>query len=204
MTTEHIEVLVEEPSMEACLRGLLPRLIGGMATFEIYPSQCKTELLRNLPDRLRGYASWLPTTWRVVVIVDRDEEDCHRLKRRLEHMALQAGLTTRSTGAANWRMVNRIAIEELEAWFFGDMDAIRAAYHGVPKTLEKKHQFRDPDAIRGGTWEALERVLQQAGHFRGGLRKTEVARELGQRLDPARNRSHSFQVFCDAVLEAAS
>jgi hypothetical protein len=60
-----------------------------------------------------------------------------------------------------------LAIEELEAWFFGDMDAVRALYPRVPETLEQRAGFRDPDAIRGGTWEALERILQRAGYFAG-------------------------------------
>ncbi|MFH1732480.1 MAG: DUF4276 family protein [Planctomycetota bacterium] len=201
MTTKHIEILVEEPSMEACLRVLLPRLVGDRVTFDIYPSQCKEELLKNLPDRLRGYASWLPATWRIVVVVDQDADDCQDLKRRLESAAAAAGLTTRSTRPNSWQVVNRIAIEELEAWFFGDVDAVRAVFHRVPRNLEKKRGFRNPDAIRGGTWEAFERVLKKAGYFRSGLPKIQAARKIGQYLDPSRNRSHSFQVFRDAILQ---
>jgi len=202
MTTEHIEVLVEERSMEACLRVLLPKLLADRVTFDIYPSQCKKELLKNLPDRLRGYASWLPATWRIVVVVDQDADDCHDLKRRLESAATAARLTTRSTHPNSWQVVNRIAIEELEAWFFGDVDAVRAVFPRVPRNLAKKHGFRDPDAIRGGTWETFERILKKAGYFRTGLPKIQAARQIAQHIDPDRNRSHSFRVFRDAVLEA--
>jgi len=59
--TQHFEILVEEPSMEAFLRGVLPRLIN--ATFEIYPFQGKQDLLDKLERRLRGYAAWLPADW---------------------------------------------------------------------------------------------------------------------------------------------
>ena len=83
MPVSHVEVLVEEPSMEAALRGLLPRLLG-MTTFQVYPYQCKDDLLKRLPERLRGYSAWLPDDWCVVVVVDRDDDDCHELKRRLE------------------------------------------------------------------------------------------------------------------------
>ena len=199
--TEHIEVLVEELSMEACLRVLLPKLLGDRVTFQIYPSQCKEELIKNLPDRLRGYASWLPATWRIVVVVDQDADDCHDLKRRLESAAAAARLTTRSTHPNSWQVVNRIAIEELEAWLFGDVDAVRAVFPRVPRNLEKKRGFRDPDAIRGGTWEAFERILKKAGYFRTGLPKIQAARQIAQHIDPDRNRSHSFRVFRDAVLE---
>lgn len=55
MTVSHLEILVEEPSMEAFLRQLLPRLLPGQISFQIYSSQCKDELLKRLPERLRGY-----------------------------------------------------------------------------------------------------------------------------------------------------
>lgn len=94
-------------------------------------------------------------------------------------------------------MINRIVIEELEAWFFGDADALRSAYPGVSSTLERKAAYRDPDAIQGGTWEALQRVLQRAGYYKGvkALPKLETAGRIAQHMDPARNRSRSFQVF---------
>lgn len=95
MSVEHVEILVEEPSMEAALHELLPRILSGIS-FSIYPHQCKDELLDRLPARLRGYAAWLPDDYRVVVIVDRDDDDCHELKQRLEKMARDAGLPTRS------------------------------------------------------------------------------------------------------------
>jgi hypothetical protein len=59
MTVEHVELLVEEPSMEAFLRGILPRILKEVS-FEVYPSQSKKELLLGLPARLRAYAKWLP------------------------------------------------------------------------------------------------------------------------------------------------
>jgi Domain of unknown function (DUF4276) len=203
MKAEHLEILVEERSMEVFLRGLLPRLIGDQATFNVYPSQGKEDLLRNLPARLKGYASWLPKNWRVVVVVDRDDQDCHGLKKIMEQAAAKVGLRTRKGKAhAAWQVVNRIAIEELEAWYFGDWDAVREIYTKVPKTIPEKAAYRDPDNVDGGTCEAFERVLQRAGYFESGLRKTEVARSLGKRVVPTRNRSHSFGAFRDALLEA--
>jgi hypothetical protein len=201
MTVEHVEVLVEEASMEEALRILLPKMLGDDITFQVYPSNGKQDLLENLADRLRGYRAWLPETWRIVVVVDRDDEDCSELKQRLERMAREARFATKtSAGDAPWQVVNRLAIEELEAWFFGDMDAVRSVYPRVPDTLEHRARFRDPDAIRGGTWEALERILQRAGYFVGGYRKLEAAREIAAHMEPQRNRSHSFRVFRDTIL----
>lgn len=201
MSVDHLEVLVEEPSMEAALRLLLGKMIGDIS-FEIYSYQCKDELLTRLPERLRGYAKWIPATCRIVVVVDRDEEDCHKLKARLEKMANDAGLPTRSTaGNKPYVVVNRLVIEELEAWFFGDWEAVRMAYPRVPAKIPSKAKYRDSDAVAGGTWEAFERVLQSAGYFKTGLRKIEAARAISEYMDPGRNRSRSFQVLYRSLAE---
>lgn len=165
MIVEHVDLLVEEPSMEA------------MAS----------------------------ETWRVVIVVDRDQDDCLELKKRLEDMAGKAGLMTRTAagGGRPYAVVNRVAVEELEAWYFGDWRAVREAFPGVSRTLPAKKKYRDPDDIRGGTWETFERILKKAGHFEGGLRKIEAARVLSGLVDPNRNRSRSFKVFCDALVEMA-
>lgn len=97
-------------------------------------------------------------------------------------------------------VINRILIEDLESWCFGDVDAMVAAYPGVAPTLAQKAKYRDSDAIKGGTWEALERVLQCAGHHCGGLAKIQAARDRAEHMDPNRNRSKSFQVFRDAIV----
>ena len=62
MTVEHVELLIEEPSMEAALRLLLPKVLGDL-TFEVYPHQCKDELLVRLPQRLRGYGQRRKTSF---------------------------------------------------------------------------------------------------------------------------------------------
>lgn len=201
MSVEHVEVIVEEPSMEAALRVLLPRILRGVSS-AIYQHQCKSELLARLPMRLKGYAAWLPETSRIVVLVDRDDEDCRKLKARLEQMARAAGLKTRSQASrGQYSIVNRVVIEELEAWFFGDWEAVRKAYPKVNATVPSQSKYRNPDAIKGGTWEALERILQAAGYFKTGLRKLELARTVAEHMDPARNTSRSFQAFCSALHE---
>ncbi len=201
MSVDHVVLIVEEPSMEAALRMLLPRLLGPLS-FEVYPHQCKDELLARLPGRLQGYAAWIPKTWRIVVVVDRDDDDCDKLKARLEKTAIDAGLLTRSTAKKKpYVVVNRLAIEELEAWYFGDWEAVRAAYPKAPPSIPSQAKYRDPDAVRGGTWEAFERVLQKAGYFAGGLRKIEAARTIATRMEPRRNASRSFRALRDVLRE---
>lgn len=203
MSVEHVEFIVEEPSMETALRALLPKMLGEVS-FEVYVHQGKADLLARLPERLRGYASWVPDTWRIVVIVDRDDEDCAKLKAELESAAKGAGLATRSLSPEGYTVVNRIAVEELEAWYFGDWEAVSAAYPRVPGTIPSRRKFRDPDAVPGGTWEAFERVLKDAGYFAQGLAKIEAARAIAANMSPERNRSRSFQVLREALAEMVS
>ncbi len=200
---EKLIVLVEEYSMEEALEQLLPKLLGDIE-FQIIRFQCKDDLLKKAPDRLKGYAAWLPESSRILVLVDRDDDDCVVLKAKLENMAVAAGLQTKTTAGhrQHFQVANRIAIEELEAWFFGDWVAVQAAYPRVPATIPQKASFRDPDAIAGGTWEAMERVLKKAGYFSTGLRKLELARSVAGHMDVQRNRSHSFHAFANAVTAA--
>ena len=199
MPTAHIEVLVEEPSIEPVLDSLLPRIIPG-TTFLVHVHGGKRDLKRKLPQRLRGYASWLPADWRILVVMDRDDEDCRELKKWLDGVAAKAGLRTRTvSGGGAYQLAKRIVVEELEAWFFGAWDAVRAAY---PR-LSALCPCKDPENIRGGTWEALERALQRAGYFPGGLRKIELARAVAEHLTPQGNRAHSFVVLRDVLVEMA-
>ena len=168
MKAAYIEFMVEEPSMELFLRGVLPRLLRNLP-FDIYPFQSKDEMLTKLPARLNGCAAWLPANHRIVVIVDRDDGDCQKLKQQLEDSAQAAGLFTRHRrNGDHFTVINRIAVEELEAWYFGDWQAVCAAYPRVPVNIPNQKRYRDPDSITGGTWEAFERVLKRAGYFKGG------------------------------------
>ncbi len=192
--------------METALRLLLPKMLAN-TSFEIYPYQCKDELLQRLPERLRGYARWLPRNWRIIVLVDRDNDDCHELKTSLEECSSRAGFVTKTRARIEgtpYIVINRIVIEELEAWYFGDWAAVQAAYPNVPAGIPGRTKYRNPDSIKGGTWEAFERILRRRGHFSGGLRKIEAARSIVPHMDPERNRSRSFQVFHEALREMIS
>jgi len=196
----HIELLLEEPSAEALFTTFFQKLVPEGTTWKTIPFQGKHDLLNNLERRLKGYSRWLPDDWRIVVLLDEDREDCHALKRKMEAAARAAGLTTKSASrGSRFVVLNRIVVEELEAWYFGDPDALVAAFPGVSATIGSKAAFRDPDAIDGGTWEALERVLQRAGYYRSGIAKIEVARTMAEHLDPSRNSSASFRQFLDGL-----
>jgi hypothetical protein len=200
---EKLIVMVEEPSMEAALELLLPKILGDIA-FQIIRFQCKDDLLKKLPNRLDGYKKQSQLSCAIVVLVDRDDDDCIALKQQLETISFQAGLVTKTqAGIGNrFQVVNRIVIEELEAWFFGDWLAVQSAYPRVSANIPKKASYRDPDAIRGGTWESFERELKKSGYFKTGLRKLECARNIALHMEPKRNQSKSFQAFHSAISAA--
>ena len=200
--TTHLEILVEEPSMEAFLHVLLPSLFPE-ASFQVHAFQGKPDMLDNLQARLKGYSYWPSNYGRIVVAVDCDDDDCHELKQQLEKAATAAGLRTRSGARETpWQVVNRIAIEELEAWYFGDWKAVKSAYPRGSPTVPNRAPYRNPDDIKGGTWEAFERILQNGGYFKNGLRKVEVASTIAAHINPDNNSSHSFVKFRDALIEA--
>ncbi|MFC1960780.1 DUF4276 family protein, partial [Chloroflexota bacterium] len=171
----YIEFFVEEESMEIALEILLPKIIGDV-DFAIRTFDGKYDLLRELPRRLRGY-QWKKThdDWCIVVLIDEERQDCHELKQRLETIAHDAGYATRTTNPDTFHVINRIVIEELEAWFFGDVAALHAAYPRVDLKLGGKAPYRYPDTIKGGTKKALALVLKR--DHPGGLEKKRAARE---------------------------
>jgi len=175
-----IEILVEEQSAEEALRHLLPRLLKNRARAKVINLGSKYKLLKVLPKRLAAYAQRIADgeSLRVVVLVDRDDDDCERLKVALERMAAAAGLPTKSSPAANGQFVvlNRIVVEELESWFIGDPLALRKAFSRLPMIEQSTGIFRNPD--NGGSWEALHRFLKKHGIYKSSFPKIDAARRI--------------------------
>lgn len=191
----HLVILVEDRSTEAALSTLVPKIVPG-CTFQLHPHQGKSDLIERLPGKLTGYAKWLPEDSRIIVVIDQDRSDCVALKRQILAMGERAKLPS--------ALLCRIAVEELEAWFLGDPAAVATAYPGVPREFGAKKRFRDPDAIPGGTWEALEHLLKEAGHFPSGLAKIAAARAISAHMTVDANASRSFQVFREGLRRLAA
>jgi hypothetical protein len=188
----HIEFLVEEYSTEVTLNFIVPKIIGDIHTFQIHNFQNKDRLLKRLPERMQGYSKFIPDDWRIVILVDQDRDNCQELKNKLLNAS---SIVTQEKGNI---VLHRIAIEELESWFLGDIQAIRVEYERIPASLLKTAKFRNPDAITGGTWEQLDRVLKKYG-YQTGLQKIEFARKVAPYMDIDKNLSRSFQVFRDGL-----
>jgi hypothetical protein len=188
----HIEFLVEEASTEIALKEIVPKIIGNVHTFKIHNFQNKDRLLKRLPERMKAYANFIPDDLRIVILVDEDRSNCQELKKKL---CDATSIVTQKKGNI---VLHRIVVEELESWFIGDVAAIRAEYEKIPASLSKQAKFRDPDAIKGGTWEELDKILKKYG-YETGLQKMDFAQKVSPHMDVENNKSRSFQVFRDGL-----
>lgn len=195
----HGDYLAEEPSIEAFLGRLLPGMLAGKSTREFCRFRCWSVLLRNLESGFRGSFQWIPEAYKGLVQVDRDGYGSNALMARMVEAADRANEFAPPGKNMALEVIYRIAIEELEAWYFGDREAVWRAYPRLSSSTPNQSRYWDSDAIRGGTWEAFERVLKGHGYIRGGLRKIEAAECIAGHIDPDRNRSRSFAAFRDAI-----
>lgn len=214
----HFEVLVEGQADRTALEPLMGKVLGAygaLHTWRIHkhrgkgrlPSDARARpnpgdptLLHNLPASLRAYSRSLGANGAVVVLVDLDDDDC---------AALKAGLTALlSECHPAPAVLFRIAIEELEAWFLGDRDALVAAYPQARLTV--LDDYAQDDVC--GTWEVLAdaihpgglRALRDMGRQAPSERKRAWARDIAPRMDVDRNLSPSFCAFRDGLRRLAS
>ena len=177
-------LLLEEYSMKVFLEGLLPRIFPDLP-FLCVPHQGKQDLEKSIPRKLKA---WREPGVRFVVIRDNDGEDCRQLKRKLAD-------TCASGGRAETLV--RIACQELEAWYFGDLNALAQAFgDDALRDIGVKERYRDPDAIVQPS-KALEELVP-------AFQKVSGARLMGARLSPGTNRSQSFIALLDGVAREAT
>jgi len=213
----HFEVLVEDQSGAIVVEALLQKIFGSATlspTYRIHSYKGIGRLPRNLrgqtdpqkrilldrlPKILRGYGRSLQINDAVLVVVDLDNRDCVQLKRELVSILEQCHPKPNA--------LFRIAIEEIEAWFLGDLVAVKKAYpHATSSILNTYVQ----DSI-SGTWEKLADAIEPGGSTKLkasgypliGEVKSEWAKKISPILDLNHNASKSFQVFCDGVRRLA-
>jgi hypothetical protein len=94
----------------------------------------------------------------------------------------------------------RIAIEEIEAWLLGDVNAIKAVYPKFDQSLYAKYK---QDSIVG-TWEKLADItlkaddatkLKSSSYQEIGTQKSYWAENIGKHMDVQHNVSPSFNCF---------
>jgi hypothetical protein len=175
--------LLEEYSMKILLDGLLPRLMPGLQ-FLCVPHEGRQDLEKSIPRKLRA---WREPGVRFVVVRDNDGCDCRALKVRLVEACEQ--------GRRADTLV-RIACQELEAWYFGEPEALAAAF-GNPHLVDLGEQarFRDSDAVAQPS-VALEGLVPE-------FQKVSGARLMASHLTRERNRSPSFRCFIDGIVRVS-
>lgn len=181
----HFEILVEDRSGKDALDILIPKIIGSAHTFIIHSYKgiggipknmrnaddaSKRMLLNILPKLLKGYGKTFAgyRNYRAAVILVCDLDDkCLKIFRKELFTVLNRCHPTPETRFC-------IAIEEGEAWFLGDLDAVKAAY---PKAKDAVLNSYENDSICG-TWEKLADAV-----YKGG-----ASALCGQRLASGRRR----------------
>lgn len=190
-----VHVLVEGKSEKAFLEAWTPRAFKGHR-FQAHPHQGKGALpsdtaalpapkrrglLDLLPATLRGYANAAASSNdAVLVLVDADDDDCGALKQGLVALAM--------TLEPRLNVIFRIAVEETEAFYLGDLCALKRAF---PNADMDKARAYVPDSIVK-TAELFGSIVGD-----GGLNKVWWADEMGPRLTtrPSGSRSPSFRAL---------
>lgn len=166
----HFEVLVEDPSGKKVLDILTPEIIGNGHTFRVIPYKGigrilrkvkavdagKRLLLDNLPRLLRGYgktfAGYADGYQAVVIVVCDLDHKCLKDFRTELFSILEACDLKPETRLC-------IAVEGGEAWFLGDIPAVKAAY---PRVKDAVLNHYKNDSICG-TWELLADAVYSDG-----------------------------------------
>lgn len=201
----YIDFYLEEGSAEEVLNLIVPRIIPNIR-FKTYDLKGKHNLLKVLSARLSAYRK-RNDDWRIVVLVDKDMDDCTELKEKIENYSTGIGLCTKTRPGFNgsYRVLNRIIVSELESWFFGDLEAICSAYPKVCKNLGRlRRKYRNPDMVEGKPSTALYNILKNYPEHKQNLAKITAAREIATHMDPDRNTSPSFQTFRNGLLHLVS
>jgi hypothetical protein len=213
----HFEILVEDKSGKVALDFLVPKIIGDEDTFHVesykgvgrIPQKMnkavdasKRILLDNLPRLLKGYGRTWPQGYEAVVIVVCDLDDKCLKSFRNELI----GLLNACNPAPETLFC--IAIEEGEAWFLGDIPAIKQAYRHAKSAVLTAYIN---DSICG-TWETLADAIYKGGSKnlsgRGwqviGAEKSAWAENIASCMNVEENHSPSFQYFRDNLRRIAT
>jgi hypothetical protein len=191
---KHLEFLLEEASMQNVLEDVLSRLVSNDSefTWRCHPYNGKENLIRRLPNLLHGYSKWITDEYHIIIVIDRDQDDCHELKQRIVDMCNKAGLSEQS--------LVRIVVVMLESWFFGDPKALEAAF---PRLKQRRigdgATYRNPEE-RPDPARDLDREMREVG-YKAGYRKLAHSRAISPHLnlEEEHNRSHSFNVTLQAL-----
>ena len=174
----HFEILIEDLSGKKAVETLIAKIIHSCHTWKIHaykgigriPKNMrvisdpkKRILLNQLPKLLNGYGKTFAGYSKnyqavVIVVTDLDERNFETYLKELYDVLNQCSHKPDTKFC--------LAIEEGEAWFLGDIEAIKQAY---PKAKNRILSTYKNDSICG-TWEKLADVVYPQGSLK--LKKT--------------------------------
>lgn len=205
----HIEILVEDSSGEKLLAALLPQLLGEPHTWRVHAYKgigripknmnagadpAKRILLDQLPRLLQGYGR-TPGIDAVVVVLDTDKRNCVDFLAELKTVA-DACVPVPNT-------LFRLAIEEVEAWYLGDQDALLAAYPRAKRDVLGRYVQDSPcdtcELLADAIYKGGSAAIKKAGWPLPGQIKHEWAEKIGPLLIAERNVSPSFGKLRDGL-----
>ncbi len=172
--------LLEEPSAQAMLEGILPYLLPPEVISRFLVFEGKQDLDKRLERRVRGWRA--PDTY-FVVIRDKDGGDCQIIKQ---------GLCDKLANAGRPDSLVRIACHELESFYLGDLAAVETGLNcrGLSR-LQDKRKYRTPDTTPNPAGE-----LAKLADYQKVAGSRAIAVHL--KLDGS-NRSHSFNVLVNGL-----
>lgn len=185
---DRIEFLVEEPSIAAVLKKLLPQILPAPWTLDenyfIREHNGKSDLRRSIPNKLNGFGRIPNQVTGFVIVQDQDSNDCRILKQELIQIC-------EKNTSVNIRYLVRIVCRELESWYIGDVNALHAVFPRFDVNNARLAKFRDPDRCVNPKNE-LKKII-------GEYSQIATAKEMGQHMDIAINKSISFNQFITGV-----
>lgn len=212
----HFEILVEDISGKTALDILVPKIINTeQHTFKILhykgighlpknltpnSDSNKRILLDQLPRLIQGYGNTFanyPPDYDAVLIVICDLDDRCLSAFRQELLELVDSCNSKP------KTQFCIAIEEGEAWYLGDLAAVKMAYPSAKQAVLNSYTN---DEICG-TWEKLadalysggSQKLSKLGYQAIGKEKATWAEKISPLMDIDNNKSPSFCYFRDQL-----
>jgi len=179
-----IEILVEEPSMEECLKEVLPKIVPvGWIMEENYfirKHQGKSDLQKSIHSKVRVFDNWHEPA-ALIILHDQDSADCKILKEDLSERC----------GGHSIPILIRIVCRELESWYLGDLLAVEKAYPNFKSIkYKRKATFRNPDLLNAK--DKLKKILPE-------YKEIASSREISKFMDVEQNRSISFNNFVSGI-----
>ena len=206
----YVELLIEDKSGKKAMEILIPKLVSNDIPVRIHSYKgisripkgykpktdaSKRQMLDQLPRLLQGIGK-VPECKAVVVICDLDNSDKHQFLSELNALL--------EICHPKPNAVFCLAIEEFEAWYLGDINAIRKAYPRAKSDVLNKYEN---DSICG-TWEVLanaiyaggSKVLNERGWQAIGEQKSVWAETISPYMNVQENASPSFNYMRNKLI----